>query len=70
MLVGIGGGLILAGVRQEFEPARIFITVATAAALLAVEVVYLYRAVISPIYALDAAAEAVFIIWWLASLTL
>jgi hypothetical protein len=26
--------------------------------------------VISPVYGLDAAAEAVFIIWWLACLTL
>jgi hypothetical protein len=69
MLMGIGGGLIFAGVRQQFDPALVFIAIASAAALLAVEVVYVYKGVISPVYALDAAAEAVFIIWWLACLT-
>lgn len=39
-------------------------------ALLHIESLHVYKGVISPVYGLDAAAEAVFIIWWLACLTL
>jgi hypothetical protein len=68
LLVGIGAGLIVAGTRQEFEPAVVVIAIASAAALLTVEVAYLLKRVIPPIYGLDAVVEAGFLVWWLVSL--
>lgn len=68
LLVGIGAGLIVAALRQQFDPAIIVIAIASAAALVAVEIVYVLKHVIAPIYLADAAIELVFIFAWTASL--
>jgi hypothetical protein len=64
LLVGIGAGLILAAMRRQFDPALILIAMASAAALLAIDVTYALKRVIPPIYLLDAAVEAAFLGWW------
>jgi hypothetical protein len=64
LLVAVGGGLILASVRAQFDPALVFIAMASAAALLAIELAYVPRRVISPIYLVDAAIETVFLGGW------
>jgi hypothetical protein len=42
--------------------------ISTAIALLAIDLVYVYRGTISPIYLVDAAAESVIILLWLGAL--
>ncbi|MFL6571999.1 MAG: hypothetical protein ACJ8G4_09620 [Burkholderiales bacterium] len=68
LLVAIGGGLIVAGATRQFVPGLVFIAMASAAALLAIELVYVLRRVISAIYLADALVELGFLIWWAAYL--
>ena len=68
LLVAIGGGLILAALNRQFVPALVFMAMGSAAALLLIELVYVSRRVISPIYLGDAAVELGFLVWWAASL--
>lgn len=68
LLLAIGGGLIVAGVTRQFAPGLVFIAMASAAALLAIELVYVLRRVISAIYLADALIEVGFLIWWAAYL--
>ena len=68
LLVAIGGGLILAGAGRGFAPGLIFIAMASAVALLIIELVYVLKRVIGPIYLADAVVEAGFLIWWAAYL--
>lgn len=68
LLVAIGGGLILAGVGRGFVPGLVFIAMASAAALLVIELVYVLKRVIGPIYLADALVELGFLIWWAAYL--
>ena len=67
LLVAIGGGLILAGGRG-FVPGLVFIAMSSAAALLIIELVYVLKRVIGPIYLADALVELGFLIWWAAYL--
>ena len=64
LLVAIGGGLIVAGATRQFAPGLVFIAMASAAALLAIELVYFLKRVISAIYLADALVEVGFLIWW------
>jgi hypothetical protein len=68
LLAAIGGGLILAGVSRQFAPGLVFIAMASAVALLAIELVYVSKRVISAIYLADAVVELGFLIWWAAYL--
>jgi hypothetical protein len=68
LLVAIGGGLILAGAGWGFAPGIVFIAMASAAALLIIEVVYVLKRVIGPIYLADALVELGILIWWAAYL--
>ena len=64
LLVAIGGGLIFAAAGRQFVPGLIFIAMASAAALLGIELVYVRKRVISPIYVADALVELGFVVWW------
>jgi hypothetical protein len=64
LLVGIGAALILAATRRQVESPVILIAMASAAALVAVEIVYVSKRVIARIYLADAAIEAVFLSGW------
>ena len=68
LLVAIGAGLMLAAVNDQFDPSVVLIAVASAAVLLAVDLIYVYKRIISPVYLLDAVAETGLIAWWLISL--
>jgi hypothetical protein len=68
LLVAIGGGLVVAGVSRQAVPALVVIAMACAAALVLIELVYVLKRVISPIYLADALVELGFIGWWVASL--
>lgn len=64
-LVGILGGVLIASASKR-EPSRDLeqVAVGSAAALAAVDAVYVARKRISPIYLLDTVAEAVLILGW------
>ena len=62
------GALIRAGVGRGSAPGLVFIAMANAVALLAIELVYVSKRVISPIYLADALVELGFLIWWAAYL--
>ena len=64
LLIAVGAGLLVAAWRQEFGAGLVVIAIASAAALLAIEVTYVLKRVISPIYMADGAIEAGFIVWW------
>jgi hypothetical protein len=51
-------------VGRGFAPGLVFIAMASAAALLIIEVVYVLKRVIGPIYLADALVEVGFLIWW------
>ncbi len=61
----IGAVLGLAGWRRRVPPETAVLAVGSAAGLAAIDVVYVAKGRISPIYLLDALAEAVLIVAWL-----
>lgn len=63
-IAAIGASLILAGARGEVAPAIALLAAGSAAGLGAIDVIYALKKVISPVYLLDAAVEAVLVIWW------
>ena len=68
LVSAIGGVLLLAWIRGGI-PAEVFwLAVTSAAALTAIDVVYVLKRVIAPIYLADAAIEILLIAaWWVAS---
>jgi hypothetical protein len=64
LLAVIGAALLLAAYRQQFDPALILTAMGSAAALMAIELVYVAKRTISRVYLLDAAVEAGLIAWW------
>jgi hypothetical protein len=66
----VGGVLILAGVRDAISPEVIFLATGSALALTWVDVNYVVKRVIAPIYLVDAAAEIVIIAAWGVSVAL
>jgi hypothetical protein len=67
LLVAIGAGLILTAVNGQFDPGLILIAIASAAVLLAIDLIYVSKRIISPVYVLDATAEVGLIAWWVLS---
>jgi hypothetical protein len=63
----IGGVLILAGARKRITPEVTLLAAGSAAALTAIDVVYVAKRRISPVYLLDAVAELLFIGAWIAT---
>ena len=68
LLIAIGAGLILAAANGQFDPGLVLIAIASAAALLAIDLIYVSKRIISPVYVLDATAELGLIAWWVLSL--
>ena len=64
LIAAIGAALLLAGARGELTPATALLAVGSAAGLAVIDVVYVSKGVIAPVYLLDAVAEAALIIWW------
>lgn len=61
----IGASLLLSGFRGEIVPSTILLAVGSAAVLTAVDVIYVTKRIIAPIYLLDAFFELLLIVWWL-----
>lgn len=70
VLAVIGAALLVAGIEAEVGAALVLLAVGSAAALAAVDVIYVSRRVIAPVYLLDAVLEAILIVWWCAALLL
>lgn len=68
ILAVIGAVLIYAQWTAAVNPPVIFLAVGAAASLAFVEIVYVLKKVISPIYLGDAIAEVILIAWWAISL--
>jgi hypothetical protein len=64
LVIAIGSGLIRAGMGGEVTLEVAIIAMASAGGLVAIELVYVFKRVISPIYAADAAVETGLLVWW------
>jgi hypothetical protein len=67
VIAAVGGALALAGARRRVSPEIELLAVASAAGLTAIDVVYVAKRRISPVYLLDAATELAIIGGWLAA---
>lgn len=65
ILAIIGMTLITAGFRDEFIPSTVVLALGSAVALAGVDIIYVKKRIIAPIYLLDAIAEFLFIAWWI-----
>jgi hypothetical protein len=71
LLVGVIGAVLLwAGWSGEIMAQTVAIAIGSALALTAIDVYYVARRVIAPIYLADALAELVLVAIWIAALTL
>ena len=70
LLAVIGAVLIYAQLTAAVNAPVVFLAVGAAASLTIVEIVYVLKRVISPIYLGDAAAELILIAWWAIALLL
>ena len=61
----IGAALLFAAYRGEISPSIILLAAGSAAALTGIDVIYVTKRIISPIYLLDAFVELLLIVWWL-----
>lgn len=64
LLAVIGYALCVAGLRRTVTNEMVIVAVGCAAALAIIDIVFVNRNVIGPIYLLDAAAEIVLVIAW------
>lgn len=68
LIAVIGGVLLVAAWRRSATAEVVLLALGSAAALGAVDVVFVVRQVIAPIYLLDAVAEALLVLMWLLAL--
>ncbi len=68
LLAMIGEVLIYAQQTSAVNPPVAFLGIGAAASLMLVEIVYVLKKVISPVYLGDAFAEIILIIWWVVTL--
>src|SRR5690606_8931308 len=68
LITVVGGVLMLAGLRRRVSPEVRLLAVGSAAGLAAIDVVYVARRRISPIYLLDALGEVILIGAWVAAM--
>jgi hypothetical protein len=67
LVLVIGAALLLAVIRRNVSPEIGLLAVGSAAALAVVDVIYVAKRVIRPVYLLDAIAEAGLVLSWFAS---
>lgn len=65
LLSVIGAILLYAGIMDQIPLSIFFLGIGSAAGLTAIEIIYVFKKVISPIYLLDAVIEIFLIIWWI-----
>ena len=66
LLAAFGAALFSAGRRQRLSPEMIFLAIAMPLVLAAVDVIFVSRGVIPPIYLADAAGETLLALAWIA----
>jgi len=65
LLSVIGAVLLCAGVMDQITTSIFYLGIGSAAGLTAIEIIYVSKKVISPIYLLDAVIEIILMIWWI-----
>lgn len=68
LLVVIGAVLVFAYYQAEINSAIVFLAIGSALSLAVVELIYVAKRVIFPIYLADAVVELALITWWLLDL--
>jgi predicted tellurium resistance membrane protein TerC len=63
----VGAVLLLSAFRGEVPPETAVLAIGCAVALAGVDMVYVGKRVIGPVYLWDAAAEAGLVLWWLSA---
>ncbi len=61
----IGAALLFAGYRGEIVPSTILLATGSAVVLTGIDVIYVTKRIIAPIYLLDAFIELLLIAWWI-----
>ncbi|UFS72213.1 hypothetical protein LPW11_08465 [Geomonas sp. RF6] len=69
VITAIGAALFMAGYQSEIVGSIVLLAIGSALALAAVDVIYVAKRVIAPVYLLDAAAEFALVLWWVVSLS-
>lgn len=64
LVIAIALPLLLSAWRARISPEVILLAMAAAVGLLSIDVIYVARSVILPIYLVDAALEAIFVLFW------
>lgn len=64
VVAAVGGGLLVAALRRRVTGEVGVFAVGAALALAAIDVVFVTRGVISPVYLADAAVEGILVGWW------
>lgn len=67
LVTAIAASLLVAGMRGDVQSPTIVLALGSAAGLAVIDVIYVLKRVIAPIYLADAGAEVVLIIWWMIS---
>src|SRR5205085_12665478 len=67
LVAAIGLGLLVSGLRRRASAEIVVIAVAAALGLTAIDVIYVTRGVLRPVYMIDAFGELILIIGWLLS---
>jgi hypothetical protein len=65
LVLSIGLGLLYSGMSYELSPGLIVIAVGSALCLLIIDLVYVLKRVISPVYLGDAVVELGFVVGWM-----
>jgi len=70
LITAMGASLLSAAWRRSGSAEVVVLAIAAALGLTAIDVIYVYRQVIEPIYLVDAAAEVVLVLGWLLGLVM
>lgn len=68
LIISVGLSLIVAAVRRNVAAESVTLAVASSVGLLSIDVIFVARRVILPVYLIDAVAEVILIALWIASL--
>lgn len=67
-VAAMGAALVVAGMKSDFTPAIIMLGVASALGLACIDIFYVMKRVIAPVYLGDAVVQTTLIAWWAAAL--
>lgn len=67
-VAAMGAALVVAGMKNDFTPAIILLGVVSALGLACIDIFYVMKRVIAPVYLGDAVIQTLLIAWWAAAL--